>query len=146
MEEVARGYKLADRACEKRCEDEDAPLETSLEYPRPVEIYAASNGYVLKIGCSYFVMEGDAAKISSELQRYLSKDPNIQKEYHRTEPVMSEDEAKKWIKKVAPAFPPAFDFVGDNLKPCFVRYQVHNGIIDVDFKSRQVKVIQEKYI
>jgi len=57
----------------------EAPPEA--EYPKEITTLAADNGYIFKIGCQYFVCEGDVDKATEALKRYLSLDPSVVKEY-----------------------------------------------------------------
>ena len=58
---------------------DEAPPEA--EYPKEISTIAADNGYIFKIGCQYFVSEGDVDKATEALKRYLSLDPSVVKEY-----------------------------------------------------------------
>lgn len=49
--------------------------------PRDVSIFPADNGFVVKVGCLNFVVQGDTAKLTEKLSRYLNCDTSIVKEF-----------------------------------------------------------------
>lgn len=60
-------------------EEESTPRA---EYPKEIaNIAAADNGYIFRIGCQYFVCEGNADKAGGVLTRYLALDASVALEY-----------------------------------------------------------------
>ena len=125
------------------------------KYARELSVYEADNGYLLKVGCQYFVCEGDSANLCDDLQAYLKFDPEILKKYEykgtsafkevMTTPEAEGDEEKLCYSNVdSTAY--AYLHLNNRNNGLLVKtvYEVVNGTVTIDHKSRLTTVKQNE--
>ncbi len=123
------------------------------KYPQDVNIIAANNGYILKIGCQHFVHEGDGEHFVKDLQKYLGGDNDIVKQYGYeggsafvSDDCQEAEMAESGKPKSANVHCPAFSYLSRN--DCSVRkireiFDVRNGTIIVNHEDETVIVTQK---
>ena len=121
------------------------------ECPKEIAIIAADNGYIFKIGCKYFVCQGDAVKATKALKRYLLLDASIAHEYsdefirddmvynHHMDLLLEQAEmvARDYSKPKSPIFGSFKD-----RKPDIAVFNVVNGTVILDYLDGTARVKQ----
>jgi hypothetical protein len=121
------------------------------KFPKKVEIIAATNGYLINIGCQNFVFEGEG-KDFTDLLKYLNCDEDIPAHYgyKGTDAYIdSEPQAEMAECKTPSDFAscPAFDYLRNTNNIHLPRkvkeiYKATNGTITVDYENYTVMVEQ----
>lgn len=119
-------------------------------FPRAVKVIPADNGYLVKVGCCLFVIEGNSKNITEDLKRYLDCDETIIKKFGHKEPNAflrgNDDEEELCEKKcINEVRSPAFDYIrkSGNLISCI--YKAENGKIEVNMENKTVLVYQKSF-
>jgi len=124
--------------------------EGPAECPKEIAIIAADNGYLFKIGCKYFVCQGDAEKATKALKRYLLLDATVAHDYsdefdrdamvynHRMDVLeQAEMVTRDYSKPKAPIFGSFKD-----RKPDISVFNVVNGTVILDYLDGTARVKQ----
>ena len=136
-------------------------MTDKIKFPFNVEIIAADNGYIVKVGCSYFAHEGDSQSLTADLQKYLNCDESILKlyDYHgdgdgafRTSDgevaARLADKCDDEDKDDRP-LSPAFSFITSEKQNQMTKisetFKVTNGVVTIDYRSRKVTVHQRTF-
>lgn len=122
------------------------PVEEQKKYVRPLEIFPADNGFLIEVGCSLFVCEGDSEKLATDLKDYLDLNEEVFKRYqysgdsylYRCDELRA-CEAKCGYSSLSPAFDKLQK--GSNLLVKAV-YKAHNGTITLDYET-QTAIVSE---
>lgn len=124
-----------------------------VRFPREVTIIPADNGYIGKIGCKWFVVEGDKEKATSILSRYLGLDESIVKEmdytgkdaFHEDHPVEGEcEKEEKLYRPTSPAYSYLASRSESRPRKISSVFQAHNGKIEVFYNKRTAVVTQRE--
>ena len=119
--------------------------DTKKQFPRPVQLISADNGYVLLIGCSLFVCEGSPEDLTKDLQKYLECSEEVVRDYLYTgigaflEEEAAAEPAAEEVSKVGYKFPsPAFEYLNSNSNTLGYKvkevWKATNGTITLDFR------------
>ena len=132
------------------------------QFAREVKLYQADNGYLVKVGCNWFVCEGSAEKVCDDLQAYLSLKPEIVAAYNYKkygafrsahpgleEAAVSDESGHTQNEDYSlnsTVFSALTMGLPDNIKlaPIETKYAVTNGYIVVSHKNKTATIFQQE--
>lgn len=123
------------------------------QFAREVKLYQADNGYLVNVGCNWFVCEGSAEKVCDDVQSYLSFQPEVVAKYNYKNsdafrldaPTLCPpcDECSNAYALTSTAFALlTIDHL--SIKPVETKYAVTNGYVVVSHKDKTATVFQQE--